>query len=104
MSDKKCNVPLRLFIYGLIDLIKDHQQMNVKTVEENLLSGIATFLYRKYSDVFEKVDFNQENILDIDEYFRKWLGVASDVEDRKYNCCDDDGICLLIKLALNDII
>ena len=61
------------------------------------------FFSQNCNSFFEENGFNVDNIPPIDEYFRQWSGIADGQEMRKYACQSDDGLILIIKLALNEI-
>lgn len=93
---------LRMFLYGVLDLIKAGKSETCSFVEENLSTGIATALYKKYNDAFYNT-FNADYISEIDEYYKNAVGCVDGNEDRHYNCEENDGLYLLLKLTLNKI-
>ena len=94
---------LRRFLFTLIDLISQGKKESCSQMEEALASGIATKLYSSYTSAFKNNNFNTDSISEIDEYFKQWSGISDGQEFRKYNCVANDGIELIIKLALNEI-
>ena len=94
---------MKLFLYGLLELIKKGESETTVYVEEKIKGGIATTLYRKYSDVFNSVAFSVDSLKTVDEYFlKKYMGVADGLE-HKYSCDENDGLYLIIKLGLEGI-
>lgn len=93
---------LRMFLYGVLDLIKAGKSEACGFVDENLSTGIATALCKKYSATFDNT-FNADCISEIDEYYKNAIGCADGNEDRHYNCEESDGLYLLLKLALDEI-
>lgn len=93
---------LRMFLYGVLDLIKAGESETCSFVEENLRTGIATALYEKYNDIFYNT-FNADYISEIDEYYKNAVSCADGNGDKHYNCEEPDGLYLLLKLALNEI-
>ena len=92
-----------MFLSILLDLVSKGDKVSCIEVEAALSSGVATKLYSSYNSFFEENGFNVDNIPPIDEYFRQWSGIADGKEMRKYACQSDDGLILIIKLALNEI-
>ena len=92
---------LRLFLYALLQLIKDGKRESCAFVESKLSAGIASALREKYPTVFSE-SLSSDIINEIDQYYKKWSG-CSDGEENKYACEVQDGLYLLIKLALNEI-
>lgn len=90
---------LRIFLYGLLSLVKNGKQENCTWVEESLEKGIANVLYRKYQSFFDKLGFCTEYLDGLDVYYKNWCGISAD----KYACEEDDGLYFLIKLVLNEI-
>ena len=77
----KCKRPinvqgLRLFLYCLLDLIKEQNYEKTTFINDHLASGISTILYKKYKTVFDKLSFNTDNLEAIDKYYQDLLGVA----------------------------
>lgn len=94
---------MRLFLIVLIDLISQGETVKCTLIEEKIADGIASFVYKSFEKVFERYDFDLDNIVKIDDYFKQWSGVADEQEFRKYCCKDVEGLQLIVKLALNDI-
>lgn len=96
---------LRIFLLETIDAISSSKSVTIQEVQENLSSGIATFLKNKFPDEYVK-----SNIPEMDEYYRQYTGVDPDDYFSKYieqspnkfvfkN--ENDGLLLLIALGLN---
>ena len=93
---------LRLFLYGVLELIKNQKSETCSFINSNLSSGIATALFNKYQTEFEHIHFNRDNIENVDDYYKTVIGVA-DGKINQYSCDENDGLYLVIKLALNEI-
>ena len=93
---------MKLFIYGLLELIKNRVQEKCVTVEEYFSQGIASILYSKYSNVFDSVAFHPNYCKEIDEYYKNYTGIANGNE-HKYACKETDGLYLVIVLALEKL-
>jgi hypothetical protein len=93
---------LRLFLTTLLNLAAQGETESVQYIEENIQKGIASVLYKKYHKVFEENSVDIAEIQNADEYYRQLKG-CMDQPDRKYNLNDNDGILLLVALALNEI-
>lgn len=94
---------LRIFLYTVIDLIVQGESETCKDVETQLSNGVASELRALHPFAFDENELDPNNISEIDEYFKKWRGVADGEEMRKYGCREDDGLALIVKLALNEI-
>ncbi|MBR4030846.1 MAG: hypothetical protein IKJ06_05585 [Clostridia bacterium] len=94
---------MRLFLYGVLSIIKDGNTESCEYVIECITVGIATKLYHKHKEQFDKIGFNPQDILEIDDYFRN-CGVDYSQSNKKYSCEDNDGLLLIIKIILNEII
>ena len=93
---------LRMFLYGVIELIKNNKIETVSAVEEKLSTGIAEYLYSKHTDTFDSIGFNTDCIESIDVFYKNFAGEADGAEG-KYVCEEKDGLYLILKLALNEI-
>lgn len=93
---------LRMFLYGVIELIKNNEIETVNVVEGKISTGVASYLYFKYPDAFEAVGFNGGDIDLIDGFFKKSDGLSDDA-DRKYLCKEKEGLYFILKLALNEV-
>lgn len=103
MSGK--SVPgLRMFLYTVIDLILQGKSETCDDIEALLSKGIASKMYTSYTSFFEQTGFNKDCIPEVDEYYRKWSGIADGQEIRKYDCNAGEGLALIIKLTLNDFL
>ena len=71
-------------------------------IEAALTNGVATALYKKHPAYF-KQSISLDILENINEYFKKWAGCANGEEYRKYLCNENQGLYLLIVLALNEI-
>ncbi len=92
---------LKIFLYVLLGLIKEGKKESCKTIEKKLSTGIATYLYYNYQNVFDNYGFNPDNIDDINEYYKDFINVADGNENRKYFCDTDDGLYLLFYMTLD---
>lgn len=94
---------LRIFLITVLGLISSGTKVSCGIIEDALSSGVATKLWSLHKSVFEENGFNEDYIHEVDEYFRQWAGIADGQEMRKYACTPDDGLALIIMLALNEI-
>ncbi len=95
---------LRMFLCTVLDLIVQGKSETCTNMENMLSGGIASKMYESYASYFDQNGFNRDSIPQIDEYYRKWSGIADSQEMRKYGCKANDGLALIIKLTLNEII
>ena len=91
-----------MFLYGLLELIKEEKSERYDEISEQISKVIASYLYPKYQNAFDKINFNTYNLDVIDDYYKMMSGCADGEEGRCY-CESNDGLFLLIKLALNEI-
>lgn len=92
---------LRMFLLTLLNMISNGKSERCDIIEDALGSGVATFLRNKYTDCFcGAID---DSLTNLDNYYKRFSGCADGNEFRKYLCGDNDGLALLIALALNDI-
>jgi hypothetical protein len=94
---------LRVFLLTLLELVGTGKKESCSYVEETMESGIASALYSKYKDYFDRNGFNPENLDSVDTYFHQWSGCADGAEMRRYACSQEGGLLLLVALALNEI-
>ena len=93
---------LRMFLYGVLSLIKCGTTLSCEKVEQILSKGIASVLYHKYSLHFDQNGFNPDNIEKIDAFYKNCYGVP-DGRESLHACKANDGLYLIIKLALDNI-
>ncbi len=93
---------LRTFLLGTLHLIAIGKKETCSFIEENLANGISTILFNKYKTIYCDCGFNFENAENVNEYYRQWYRCA-DGKEGLYVCSHDDGLQLLIALALNEI-
>ena len=97
------NVPgLRVFLLIVLEMISKGEIEGCSEIEAALTNGVATALYKKHPAYFEQ-SISLDNLENINEYFKKWAGCANGEEYRKYLCNENQGLYLLIVLALNEI-
>lgn len=94
---------LRVFLLTLLELEMQGKKEKCEEIERMISKGIATALYQKYTSYFEANGFHPDNIDGIDNYYKQWDGCADGKELSHYMCSEDNGIVLLIALALNEI-
>lgn len=94
---------LRLFLYTVIDLISQGKAETCANMERLLSKGVASELYKPYISFFNQYGLYADNILQVDDYYKQWSGVADGQEMRKYGCKEENGLALILKLALNEI-
>ena len=103
MEDGRKLNGLRIFLLGTLHLMALGKKESCDFIEENLAKGIATTLYQKYTKVYDECGFNPDNTPNVDTYYdEQWNGVA-DGKEGLYVCGKNDGLQLLIALALNEI-
>ena len=93
---------LRIFLYGVLAAIKENESLSYSVVEEQLSKGIAGFLFPKYEKFFKNVGFNADNLEAIDNFYKTSCGIV-DGQENKYDCQENDGLYLIIKIALNEL-
>lgn len=91
---------LSMFLYGVLDLIKDGKQENCSVLAERANNGIATYLVKENKSFFERNGLRPDKIHEADEFYRNYA-TEFDRADSVYACDENDGLFLLIKLALN---
>ena len=94
---------LRIFLLSLLRMCTEGRSETCSNVQEYIRDGVATKLFKKYGDYFEKNGFHPDHIESIDAYYRQFVGCVDGKEEGKYACRESDGFHLLIALALNEI-
>ena len=100
MGNKKNG--LKLFLFGIIELISKGRNESCTYIEDNISKGIATVLYRKYTADFDRCGFNVDRAEEVDAFYRNYAGVANGAEG-KFGCEEKDGLLLIIALAVNEM-
>ncbi len=95
-------IGLKMFLYEILALIKEGKKEATVSIEDALSKGVATYLCSKYPNEFSEV-LSCDNIEKIDLYYKNSSGLPDGVEWRRYDCTSEDGLYLLLKLALNEI-
>lgn len=93
---------MRSFLYVIIDLIKNSKKENCNVLSNNVNTGIADYLYSKYEEYFVKGNFDKYKTQDVNEFYKNYIE-EFDRAKRKYNCSNDEGLYLLLAIALNEI-
>ena len=93
---------MKLFLYGVLELIKNQKSESCGIIEEQMRIGVASVLYSKYSKLFNGLGFHSDKCQEIDEYYKRYVGVV-DGKENKYACESNDGLYLIIKLALEEM-
>lgn len=93
---------MRMFLYVILDLIKNTEKENCNVLSDKVNTGIADYLYSKYEQYFVNVGFDKSKIKDVNEFYKNYSAEFYNAE-RKYNCFDDEGLYLLLAIALNEI-
>ncbi len=99
-----CDKPvsgMRMFLYAILKLIRQGKTEDSMLIQDKLSQGVASYLYQKYRIEFESLC--PDNLEELDMYYKQWNGV-SDGKLEAYECTEKDGLYLLVKLVLNDIV
>lgn len=91
---------MRCFLYAVLNMIKHSEKEECEELEKHVNSGIATYLSEEYKEYFSNV--HPDAIKEADRYFQDYRAAFDDA-DRKYGCEEDEGLYLLISIALNMI-
>lgn len=91
----------RIFLLGILNLINQGETVSCKEIEENLSNGIIEFLLKRYPEYFKDVHPDYHN--SISDYYRGYVGVVEQNEERKYLCPEECGLSLLIALFLDTV-
>lgn len=97
-------VPLgmKCFLLALLDILDNGEKCSCETVEKKFSTGIVDYLYSLFKPYFDKNAFDLAFSENIDAYYKNLYGVV-DGREYKYSCTQDDGIKLLIGLAIDNI-
>ena len=99
MNDK---IPgLRVFLLVTLSLMLSDSKISCIEAEQMLAEGVATKMYDIYP-IYQNF-LSKSTLLSVDSYYKKWVGCAEGIEARKYLCDSDNGLQLLVALALNEI-
>lgn len=102
MDAKKVN-GLKMFLMATIKMIASGEHESTNTIEAKISDGVASYLSKKYKDYYESLRFDYDNCESIDAYYmNKCIGCA-DGREGDYNCAKNDGLVLIINLAINDV-
>ena len=93
---------MRLFLYGILAMIKNNVTLPCNYISDLIPKGIARSLYHNYCAYFDNVNFDPDCIEEIDDYYKSIYGIF-DGKESLYDCEVNDGLYLLIKLTLNSI-
>ena len=93
---------MRMFLYVILDLIKNTEKENCNMLSDKVNIGIADYLYSKYEQYFVNVGFDKIKIKDVNKFYKNYSAEFYNAE-RKYNCSDGEGLYLLLAIALNEI-
>lgn len=98
----KQNLPQGLypFLIAIANLIHNAEKISCTDVQDNLNSGIATYLYKKYRTSFDELSCS-EFLPELDNFYRQFTGCTESFENSKYSCNSDEGLVLILALALN---
>ena len=92
-----------MFLFAVMDLIKDGKKESAIYVEEHISTGIASSLFKKYKNEFIQAGFSIDHVESIDNYYKEQYNGVADSLEHKYRCEKEDGLYLIIKIALNEI-
>lgn len=93
---------MRTFLYVIIDLIKNSKKESCKILADTVRTGIADYLYPKYEEYFVKGSFCQYKTQEVNEFYKNYIE-EFDRAEKKYNCSNDEGLYLLLAIAMNEI-
>ena len=100
--DRKKTHGLGLFLIVTVKMIASGEHESVETIEAKIAEGVSSYLVSHYKEYFESIYFDYDNCESIDEYYKnEWSGCA-DAKEEKYNCGTNDGLVLIVNLALDD--
>lgn len=91
---------MRMFLYAILDMIKNSKKESCNELANKVNFGVASYLATKYTDYFNNV--HKDKIEELDDLFRNYIE-EFDEKVSKYNCDDDEGLYLLIAIALNEL-
>jgi hypothetical protein len=91
---------LRLFLITLLELSSKGEKETCSYVENAIGKGVATELCKKYQEFYQN-GLQVNSVKLVDDYYRQWNRCA-DGQENKYMCGENDGLLLLIALALNE--
>lgn len=94
---------MRMFLYIILDLIKNTEKENCNMLSGKVNKGIADYLYSKYEQYFVDSSFDKCKLKDINEFYKNYSTEFYNAE-RKYKCSNDEGLYLLVAIALNEIL
>lgn len=89
---------MRCFLYAVLDMIKHFEKETCEELAKHVSSGVATYLSGKYKEYFP--DVHPDFIKEADRFFQDYWD-AFEVADRKYDCGENEGLYLVISIALN---
>ena len=92
---------LRAFLFETLSLISKGEHELISDIEKHIQNGdIVCYINNKY-----KCDMNPDTYEMIEQYYKKqWSGCAEGAEDRRYGLQNEnDGLLLIVALALNDV-
>lgn len=93
---------LRVFLLILLEMVSCGETETCESVKDAFADGVATMLFKKFPSYFNGL-LDTECLASVNEYYKRLLGCADSTEFRKYSCKKDNGLTLLIALALNEI-
>ena len=94
---------LRLFLLTVLEMQMEGCRESCESIEAFISQGVASRLYSKYVKYYDSNGFNPDLVGGVDDYYMKWSGCVNGCAERKYAVSDENGLGLLIALALNDI-
>lgn len=93
-----------IFFSVLHDLIRSGMTESCADVEAHFSTGAATYLNEKYPDAFMQMGgIPDESLKELDQYYASYAGCVCGSEYHKYDCLENEGLWLLIMLALNNM-
>lgn len=93
---------MKTFILSLLRIESEGGHVSCDWVEEYLNKNVASSIYTKYPKVFAEMGFHPDNLQVLDAYYAAYAGCFGGREESKFGCQENDGLHLLIALALEE--
>lgn len=103
MSQRKPCPRLQTFLFSIVALLKKGEAESCSCINEQLGKGIASYLCKKYPEVFQQCGCHGAFTAEIDDYFRDWKGCTEAIVPDYYDCQEYDGLWQLLFLAINSM-
>lgn len=93
---------MKIFLLSLLRIESEGGSISCNWVEEHLNKNVASSIYTKYPKAFEKMGFHPDNLQALDAYYAAYADCFEGCEESKFGCQENDGLHLLIALALEE--